>query len=114
VAEYCVNNGIRLIAHRPLGGPRRAARLSKDLVLAEIGQRHRATPHEIALAWLKDLSHAIVPIPGATRIDTVKSIARAHAIALADRDRVQLAERFPTLDMLRHRRESGRPPVAAR
>jgi hypothetical protein len=26
----------------------------------------------------------------------VKSIARAHAIALTDRDRGQLAERFPT------------------
>ena len=112
VAEYCLTHGIRLIAHRPLGGVRRAGRTSKEPVLLEVAARHHATPHEIALAWLKDLSGAIVPIAGATRVDTVKSIAGAHAIALTDRDRGQLAERFPTLQMLRHRPERGRTQAA--
>ena len=67
VVKYCIDNGIRLMAHRPLGGPERARRAIKDRVLADLAARHDATAAEIALAWLMDLSDAIVPIAGATR-----------------------------------------------
>src|SRR5882672_1880437 len=50
VAEYCVTNGIRLIASRPLGGTQRGRRTRADPVLANIAARHGVTPFEIALA----------------------------------------------------------------
>jgi aryl-alcohol dehydrogenase-like predicted oxidoreductase/predicted kinase len=71
----CAARNIELYAHRPLGGPAGARRLTKDPVVAAIAQRLDATPHEVALAWLRSLSPAIIPIPGATRIAT--AIARA-------------------------------------
>ena len=103
VAEYCVANGILLIAHRPLGGTKRGRRMLTDSSLAAIARRHGATPFEIALAWLRDLSNIVVPIAGPTHVDTARSIARAHAIALTNEDRAQLDERFPMGRRLRVR-----------
>src|SRR5262245_22308534 len=65
VAEYCIANGLQLIAHRPLGGPQRRKRTQSDGALVDVARRHDATPFEIALAWLIDLSPLILPIPGA-------------------------------------------------
>src|SRR5262245_15155912 len=54
VVEYCREQGIQLIAYRPLGG-KRIGRLAKDPTLSEIASRHNVTPHEVALAWLLHL-----------------------------------------------------------
>src|SRR5688500_14778199 len=76
VAEFCRDNGILLIAHRPLGGDRRKS-LARDLVLRTVADKHDATPEEVALAWLLTFGDRVVPLPGATRIESVASIARA-------------------------------------
>src|SRR6185503_9051968 len=70
VAAYCLANGIRLLAYRPLGGPQRRRRTVADPALAAIAARHGATPFEIALAWLREMSDLVVPIPGPTRVET--------------------------------------------
>ncbi len=101
VAEYCAANDILLLAYRPVGGPQRRKRVLADPVLAAIAQRHHATPFDIAIAWLRALSPVIVPIPGPSRVETVRSIARACAITLTDEDRTQLDERFAAGQMLR-------------
>ena len=72
----------------------------------------RRGPQEIALAWLMDLSAAIAPIPGATRVETARSIARARAIRLTDEDRAVLRERFPSGEALQ-RRVVARTPIAS-
>jgi aryl-alcohol dehydrogenase-like predicted oxidoreductase/histidinol phosphatase-like enzyme/predicted kinase len=95
VVPYCVKEGIRLLAYRPLGGAGRRQRTAGDPALAEIAKRHDASPAEIALAWLVDLSEHVVPLPGATRVETVASIARARRVALTDEDRGELDKRFP-------------------
>ena len=87
VADYCARHEIRLIAYRPLGGPARARRAGKEPVLAAIAARHDASPQEAALAWLMDRSPVIVPIPGATRVETARSIARVPSVPLTDDDR---------------------------
>jgi aryl-alcohol dehydrogenase-like predicted oxidoreductase/predicted kinase len=103
VADYCFAHGIRLIAHRPLGGASRRARLARDAVLADVGLRHNATPFEIALAWLADLSPLVLPIPGPTRPEHARSIARARDILLTEEDRAVLDERFPAGQAARFR-----------
>ena len=108
VVEYCIGNGIQVIAHRPLGGPQRKRRTIGDAVLRDLAARHGATPFEMALAWLTDLPTAILPIPGATGVETVRSLARLPGIALSDDDRAALDERFPAGLALR----ASRQPVA--
>ncbi|HXW05720.1 MAG TPA: aldo/keto reductase [Vicinamibacterales bacterium] len=109
VVEHCIANGILLLAHRPLGGPQRRRRTLADPVLREVAERHGATPFEIALAWLLALSPLVVPLPGATRIETARSVARAHAIALSDDERAQLDDHFPAGRVMKLRQSRARP-----
>ena len=112
VVGSCVTHGIPLLAYRPLGGRQKARRLATDPALAEVAARHGASACEVALAWLMDLSHLIVPVAGATRIETVQSIARAAALVLDDDDRARLDERFPAGRAVRRRVGSPAAPVA--
>jgi aryl-alcohol dehydrogenase-like predicted oxidoreductase/predicted kinase len=80
IVERCEERGITVIAHSPLGGPRRAKRL--------------ADRAEAALAWLLQLSPAIVAIPGATRPETARSAARAAGLVLDESDVEALDREF--------------------
>lgn len=113
VAEYCIANGIPLVAYRPLGGRAGCGRLLADPLLAQLAARHAATPFEIALAWLLDLSPLVLPIPGATRPESVASLVRAHQLELGDDDRARLDERFTAGRRLRAPRERRRPDARA-
>ena len=108
VAGHCRDHGIGLIAYRPLGGER-VSRLAKDPVLADVAMRHGVTPAEVALAWLMDLSPLVAPIPGATRVETGRSIARVLSVRLTDADRRELDDRFSGR-LLRVPRSERRPP----
>ena len=111
IVAYCLAHRIPLLAYRPLGGAQRARRLAADPVLAEVAARHGVSACEVALAWLTDLSDLIVPVAGATRIETVQSIARAATVVFDDDDRARLDERFPTGRAVRHR--EGSPSATA-
>lgn len=112
--ERCAERGIRVLAHSPLGGPRRAGKLARDATLAAIGRERGASAAEIAIAWLRDLHEVIVPIPGARSIESARSAVRAASIVLEDRDRSRLDRRFPAGARMRGavrfaRRASPRP-----
>jgi aryl-alcohol dehydrogenase-like predicted oxidoreductase/adenylate kinase family enzyme len=81
VVERCEELGLAFLAHSPLGGPRRARRL--------------AGREEAALAWLLELSPAVVPIPGARRPETARSAARAATLELDPRERESFAAARP-------------------
>ena len=82
VVERCAEEGIAVMAHSPLGGPGRAARVGRVEELARVADASGATPAEVALAWLLGLSPVVVPIPGARRPETARSAARAATLAL--------------------------------
>jgi aryl-alcohol dehydrogenase-like predicted oxidoreductase len=82
VVGRCEEEGIALIAHSPLGGPGRAARVARVEELVRVADARSATPAEVALAWLLGLSPVVVPIPGARRPETARSAARAAALDL--------------------------------
>jgi aryl-alcohol dehydrogenase-like predicted oxidoreductase/adenylate kinase family enzyme len=94
VVERCAEEGISVIAHSPLGGPRRAGRLARNAELVDVADARGATPAEVALAWLLELSPTVVAIPGARRPETARSAARAATLALEDSDRAALARAF--------------------
>ena len=116
LVELCARHGIRVLAHSPLGGPKGPARLARDPALEAVAARLGATPAEVALAWLassavKDpssgarLDAGIVPIPGATRVETARSVAAAGKLELGEADRAEIDARF--------RAPPARPPIAA-
>lgn len=94
LVELCEQRGIALIAHSPLGGPRRAAGLVRREALLAVAQDRGATPQEVALAWVLDVSPVVVAIPGARRPETARSAARATALVLTPHDREVLVTAF--------------------
>jgi aryl-alcohol dehydrogenase-like predicted oxidoreductase len=90
VVERCAEAGIAVIAHSPLGGPRRAGGLARREPLVKVAESHAGTPAEVALAWLLELSPAVVAIPGARRPETARSAARAAELRLTESDRATL------------------------
>ncbi len=91
VLERCEELGLTLIAHSPLGGPKRAGRLDRNDALAAAAARADVTAAEAALAWLVGLSPVVVPIPGARRPETARSAARAARVELDAEDRDELS-----------------------
>ena len=94
VVDRCAELGIAVIAHSPLGGPRRAGGLARHQALAGVAQARKATPAEVALAGLLHLAPIVVPIPGARRPETARSAARAATIGLDAGDQAALARAF--------------------
>lgn len=97
LVELCEQRGIALIAHAPLGGPRRASALARRETLETVARARGVTPQEVALAWVLDVSPVIIAIPGArrpgdravrrtrcgTRTDTGGSRRHCHRFRLA-------------------------------
>jgi aryl-alcohol dehydrogenase-like predicted oxidoreductase/histidinol phosphatase-like enzyme len=110
VLEYCVAHQLRLLAFRPLAGSKGHRRMANDAVVSEIAARHDATPQEVVLSWLTGLAPNIVPIPGATRVETATSVARARRVKLTEDERTRLDEHFPTGRAARFRASAGTPP----
>jgi aryl-alcohol dehydrogenase-like predicted oxidoreductase len=90
IVERCEEAGLAVIAHSPLGGPRRAGGLARRQELVAVATAREATPAEVALAWLLGISPAVVPIPGARRPETARSAARAASVELNADDRAAL------------------------
>jgi aryl-alcohol dehydrogenase-like predicted oxidoreductase/histidinol phosphatase-like enzyme len=104
VVRHCVDHGIQLIAHRPLGGAKKQRRLERDPLLADLARRHQVAPQDIALAWLLDLAEVVLPIPGPTRVETAARIADAYQVRLSEDDRARLEQQLPAAAQLRGRR----------
>ena len=94
VVDRCAEKGIAVIAHSPLGGPRRAGRLARRQELVDVADARGVTPWEVALAWLLELSPVVVAIPGGRRPESARSAARAATLALDDGDRAVLDRAF--------------------
>jgi aryl-alcohol dehydrogenase-like predicted oxidoreductase len=92
--DFCAARGIAVIAHSPLGGPRRARSLARRQELVDIARARGATPEEVALAWVLALSPVVVAIPGARRPATARSAARAATLPLEPSDRARVATAF--------------------
>jgi aryl-alcohol dehydrogenase-like predicted oxidoreductase len=90
VVDRCAELGIALIAHSPLGGPRRAPRLARREPVADIADAHGTSAAEVALAWLLGLGPHVVVIPGARRPETARSAAHADSLELTDDERARL------------------------
>jgi aryl-alcohol dehydrogenase-like predicted oxidoreductase/predicted kinase len=94
VVDRCAELGITVIAHSPLGGPRRVGRLARNEVLAGVADANGATPAEVALAWLLGLGSNIVAIPGARRPEAARSSVRAASLQLSDDERAEVTRAF--------------------
>jgi aryl-alcohol dehydrogenase-like predicted oxidoreductase len=87
VVDACAERGLAFFPWYPLatgslaqpGGP-----------LDRIAARHRATPGQIALAWLRRRSPTILPIPGTSSVEHLEENVGAVGIELTEEDLAEL------------------------
>jgi pyridoxine 4-dehydrogenase len=91
VVDYCGRNEIAFIPWFPLGAGKVAGE-----VLDRIAKAHRASPTQIALAWLLRRSPIMLPIPGTSSIGHLEENVAAAPMRLADED-YQMLSRVPEL-----------------
>jgi aryl-alcohol dehydrogenase-like predicted oxidoreductase len=81
VVDHCEKQGIGFIPWYPLA----AGNLAKaEPPLDAIAHRHKASPGQIALAWLLRRSPAMLPIPGTGKVRHLEENVAAANIALSD------------------------------
>lgn len=82
--DYCAARDIALLPFSPLGGTGGGAtRVGESYpVVAEVGRAHGVSPQRVVLAWMLALSHRLIPIPGASRVETIADSAAAMQLEL--------------------------------
>ncbi|MFJ5306544.1 aldo/keto reductase [Streptomyces sp. NPDC088350] len=82
--ELCDELGIAFLPWSPLGGIARAGELGSAYApFARIAEKHGVSPQRVCLAWMLAKSPVVVPIPGASRPETIRDSAAAPELALS-------------------------------
>jgi aryl-alcohol dehydrogenase-like predicted oxidoreductase len=84
--DLCDEMGIAFLPWSPFGGGRRAGSLgSRHSAFAEVASKHDVSPQRVTLAWMLAQSPVVLPIPGASRPETIRdSILAADLVLTAD------------------------------
>ncbi len=86
--DYCAKHGIGFIPWFPLN----AGELAQEgSALDAVARTHKASPGQVALAWLLKRSPVMLPIPGTGKVAHLEENVGAAAIKLSD-------DEFATLD----------------
>lgn len=97
VLAWCFERGVEVMAHSPLGGPKRITKLSGSTVLRELSVAKGVSAGAIALAALLDRHPLVSVIPGARRVETIIDAAKAATISFSEAERARLQEAFSAL-----------------
>ncbi len=81
---WAAEHGVLILAHRPLGGHKKAGRCRRDPTLVKLAMALEVSPEELALAWLATLSPQLITLPGPTQLANATSLARAASLTLPD------------------------------
>ena len=85
--HVCAELGLAFLAWSPLGGMGKAADLGSSWgAFATVAEKHGVSPQQVCLAWELSLSDAVVPIPGASRPESVLDSVAAADLTLDDED----------------------------
>jgi aryl-alcohol dehydrogenase-like predicted oxidoreductase len=96
VLTECARQGIAFVPFCPLGWPGEVHQhLLGSPVLGALAARLRATPAQVALAWLLGLAPNILLIPGTRTPEHLAENLAAAAIDLDEAARGELTRHFP-------------------
>ncbi len=82
--QLCDELDIAFLPWSPLGGISAAGGLGeRHAAFAEIAEAHGVSPHQVCLAWELAKSPRVIPIPGASRPETITDSAQAGQLSLS-------------------------------
>jgi aryl-alcohol dehydrogenase-like predicted oxidoreductase len=81
---FCAAQRIAFLPWSPLGGIGRGRDLGgRHRAFAEVGEAHGVSPQQVALAWELAKAPVVIPIPGASRPETITDSAAAASLRLS-------------------------------
>jgi aryl-alcohol dehydrogenase-like predicted oxidoreductase len=97
VVEVCRERGLAFVPFFPLGsaftgGPKK---LAEDAAIAQVAAKHRATPSQVALAWLLHRDERILLIPGTSSVAHLEENLAAADVELDADDMTALDDVQP-------------------
>ena len=87
--NYCVENEIAFIPWSPLGGIGRTD--DAQPAFTEVADAHGVSPQQVAIAWELSLGHTVVPIPGASRPESIIDSAKGPDLVLTEDELAKLS-----------------------
>jgi aryl-alcohol dehydrogenase-like predicted oxidoreductase len=92
--RLCDEMGIAFLPYSPLGGIGKAGQLGEKFEkfekFARIADTHGVSPQRVALAWMLAKSPQVIPIPGASRPESITDSVRAADLSLSDDELLDL------------------------
>ncbi|MCM1972795.1 aldo/keto reductase [Streptomyces sp. G1] len=97
--RLCAELGLAFLPWSPLGGISRSSLDGPSRTEAAVGParaihavagQRGVSPQQVCLAWLLSLSPAVVPIPGASRPESIRDSAGAADLVLSEEERTRL------------------------
>jgi aryl-alcohol dehydrogenase-like predicted oxidoreductase len=90
--ELCATLGIAFLPWSPLGGIRSAGELGdRHNAFQEVAQDHGVSPQQVALAWELSLAPVVIPIPGASRPESITDSVQALTLELTGEELERLS-----------------------
>ena len=75
--------GVAFLPYSPLGGIARADQLgSRHAAFQQVADAHGVSPQQVALAWMLAKAPVVIPIPGASRPESITDSAQAADLTL--------------------------------
>ncbi|MFZ4249739.1 aldo/keto reductase [Streptomyces griseoincarnatus] len=89
--ELCDELGVAFLPWSPFGGISKAGELGSTYApFARVAQEHGVSAHQVCLAWILAKSPVVVPIPGASRPESVQDSVRAAGLELSAEEIAEL------------------------
>ncbi len=92
--DFCQARRITYLPYSPVGGHNGHVRLAREPLLLQLAAKYEATPHRIALAWLLHKGQHILPIPGASKVASIRDSLQATNLNLSAED-IAALDRLP-------------------
>ena len=89
--RHCAGLGIAFLPYSPLGGIRSAGQLgARHTAFQQVADAHSVSPQQVTLAWMLAKAPVVIPIPGASRPESITDSASAAELTLTAAELEQL------------------------
>ena len=95
VLEVCERYGIAFLPWSPLAGLSNKAEIASTEAFEEIAAKYGVSVYALALAWEMKTSDSVLPIPGATRAESILDCVTALDVDLTAEDFEYLNQHLP-------------------
>ncbi|CAF0966791.1 unnamed protein product [Brachionus calyciflorus] len=92
VLEFCEKNNLIFLPWSPVGGHYRYKRLLEIKPLTDLAETKNCTVFSLILAWLRNKSPCVVPIPGASRVSSIENSVSSLNVTLTRQEMNQIDE----------------------